>query len=104
MNEIRPVIVSQKDPSHYISAAQVWTEYTAKFFSAKEVNRLLADIIEHMTPDRAYDKCPPTLVHTFERIVQNLRSFVLLFSMDKLIPLMDMLQQGDQKMKGCKRP
>ncbi|GAU95177.1 hypothetical protein RvY_06843-2 [Ramazzottius varieornatus] len=102
LNEIFPLIIAQKNSTRYISAVEVWTEYAAKFFTAKEVNRILADIIDHLTPDRAYHNCPSALLRILERIVRHLRSFVVLLSMDKFMPFMDMLQQDEVRLKAAK--
>lgn len=102
MNEIWPIIVDLKEPQHYVSAAEVWVEFTAKFFTVKEVNRILGDIISHLLPDRAYESCPNVLVQILEKLIRHLRSFSLMLSMDKFMPYLDMLQKEDVKLEAAK--
>ncbi|XP_055343694.1 LOW QUALITY PROTEIN: VPS35 endosomal protein-sorting factor-like [Paramacrobiotus metropolitanus] len=102
MNEIWSMIVEQKDSQSYISAAEIWVEFAAKFFTVKEVNRILSDIISRLLPDRAYESCANTLLQITEKIVRHTRSFTLLLSMDKFMPFLDLLQKEDIRMSAAK--
>ncbi|OWA52067.1 UPF0505 protein C16orf62-like protein [Hypsibius exemplaris] len=102
MNEIWSLVADQGNPQSYISAAEIWVEFAAKFFTVKEVNRVLGDIISHLLPDRAYESCSAVLLQILERLIKHLRSFSLLLSMDKFMPFIDMLQKEEQRLEAAK--
>ena len=102
MNEIWTLVADQRNPQHYISAAEIWVEFAAKFFTVKEVNRVLGDIINHLLPDRAYESCSAVLLSILERLIRHLRSFSLLLSMDKFMPFIDMLQKEEARLEAAK--
>lgn len=102
MNEIWTLVAHQNSAHNYISAAEVWVEFAAKFFTVKEVNRVLGDIINHLLPDRAYETCSAALLQILERLIKHLRSFSLLLSMDKFMPFIDMLQKEESRLEAAK--
>uniref|UniRef100_A0A670YJE1 VPS35 endosomal protein-sorting factor-like n=1 Tax=Pseudonaja textilis TaxID=8673 RepID=A0A670YJE1_PSETE len=56
LNEAWKVITKLKNPQDYINCAEIWMEYTCRHFTKREVNTILADVIKHMTPDRAFEE------------------------------------------------
>lgn len=49
-------------------------------FQKKEVNKILADIIKHMTPDRAFEDYYSQLQSVVTKILAHIHDFSLLFS------------------------
>uniref|UniRef100_A0A2K5DQ19 VPS35 endosomal protein-sorting factor-like n=1 Tax=Aotus nancymaae TaxID=37293 RepID=A0A2K5DQ19_AOTNA len=84
LNEAWKVITKLKNPQDYINCAEVWVEYTCKHFTKREVNTVLADVIKHMTPDRAFEDSYPQV--TFE----------------KFLPFLDMFQKESVRVEVCK--
>jgi hypothetical protein len=54
--------------------------YTA-LFQHREINTILADIIEHVAPDRSYEQYYPQLKNVVENIVLNIQDFEALLVM-----------------------
>uniref|UniRef100_A0A8C8RPX2 VPS35 endosomal protein-sorting factor-like n=1 Tax=Pelusios castaneus TaxID=367368 RepID=A0A8C8RPX2_9SAUR len=65
LNEAWKVITKLKNPQDYINCAEVWVEYTCRHFTKREVNTVLADVIKHMTPDRAFEDAYPQVKDYF---------------------------------------
>ncbi len=57
-----------KDPAEFIACAEVWIEYPAKYFGSDEVNEVLGDIIEHVTPDRAFENLYGQLLSVIQKV------------------------------------
>ena len=53
-------------------------------FQKREVNTTLADIIKHMTPDRAFEDFYPQLQSVVSKILVHMHDFSLLFSLVSL--------------------
>uniref|UniRef100_A0A670YSU9 VPS35 endosomal protein-sorting factor-like n=1 Tax=Pseudonaja textilis TaxID=8673 RepID=A0A670YSU9_PSETE len=73
LNEAWKVITKLKNPQDYINCAEIWMEYTCRHFTKREVNTILADVIKHMTPDRAFEEAypqPSALVEVCKCIMQ----------------------------------
>uniref|UniRef100_A0A8C3F043 VPS35 endosomal protein-sorting factor-like n=1 Tax=Corvus moneduloides TaxID=1196302 RepID=A0A8C3F043_CORMO len=68
-------------PDDYINCAEVWVEYTCRHFTKREVNTVLADVIKHMTPDRAFEDAYPQ---------------------EKFLPFLDMFQKESVRVEVCK--
>ncbi|KAK2097634.1 VPS35 endosomal protein-sorting factor-like [Saguinus oedipus] len=81
LNEAWKVITKLKNPQDYINCAEVWVEYTCKHFTKREVNTILADVIKHMTPDRAFEDSYPQ---------------------EKFLPFLDMFQKESVRVEVCK--
>jgi len=45
------------------------------------MNTVLADIIKHMTPDRAFEDFYPNLLMIVRKIMEHVHNFSLLFSL-----------------------
>uniref|UniRef100_A0A670YIW2 VPS35 endosomal protein-sorting factor-like n=1 Tax=Pseudonaja textilis TaxID=8673 RepID=A0A670YIW2_PSETE len=48
--------IAYRAAEDYINCAEIWMEYTCRHFTKREVNTILADVIKHMTPDRAFEE------------------------------------------------
>uniref|UniRef100_A0A673M2E9 VPS35 endosomal protein-sorting factor-like n=1 Tax=Sinocyclocheilus rhinocerous TaxID=307959 RepID=A0A673M2E9_9TELE len=59
LNEAWKVATKVRSPRDYINCAEIWVEFTCRHFTKREVNTVLADIIKHMTPDRAFEDAYP---------------------------------------------
>ena len=51
----------------------------------KEINKILADIIKHMTPDRAFEEFYSQLQSVVSKILAHLHDFSMLFSIVSLM-------------------
>nr|XP_039249347.1 VPS35 endosomal protein-sorting factor-like [Styela clava] len=94
-------IVKLQDPSEYIACAAVWTEYAVKNFKKKEVNTILGDILKHMVPDRAFEKHYSKLQDVVKRILTHMKSFSVVFAIERFLPFLDMFQKDDVKLDIC---
>uniref|UniRef100_T1JKK3 VPS35 endosomal protein-sorting factor-like n=1 Tax=Strigamia maritima TaxID=126957 RepID=T1JKK3_STRMM len=102
LNDVWKIVTKLKNPSHYMSCAEIWIEYTVKHFSKREVNTFLGDIIKHLTPDRAFENHYSQLQGVVDRILNHMHDFSVLFAMDKFLPFVDMFQKESVKVDMCK--
>uniref|UniRef100_A0A8C5U6R4 VPS35 endosomal protein-sorting factor-like n=1 Tax=Malurus cyaneus samueli TaxID=2593467 RepID=A0A8C5U6R4_9PASS len=102
LNEAWKVITKLKNPQDYINCAEVWVEYTCRHFTKREVNTVLADVIKHMTPDRAFEDAYPQLQSIIQKVITYIYDFALLFSVEKFLPFLDMFQKESVRVEVCK--
>uniref|UniRef100_A0A8C6EYQ6 VPS35 endosomal protein-sorting factor-like n=1 Tax=Marmota marmota marmota TaxID=9994 RepID=A0A8C6EYQ6_MARMA len=102
LNEAWKVITKLKNPQDYINCAEVWVEYTCKHFTKREVNTVLADVIKHMTPDRAFEESYPQLQSIIKKVIAYFHDFSVLFSVEKFLPFLDMFQKESVRVDVCK--
>ncbi|XP_069342976.1 VPS35 endosomal protein-sorting factor-like isoform X4 [Eulemur rufifrons] len=102
LNEAWKVITKLKNPQDYINCAEVWVEYTCKHFTKREVNTVLADVIKHMTPDRAFEDSYPQLQLIIKKVIAHFHDFSVLFSVEKFLPFLDMFQKENVRVEVCK--
>ncbi|XP_005861561.1 PREDICTED: UPF0505 protein C16orf62 homolog [Myotis brandtii] len=102
LNEAWKVITKLKNPQDYIDCAEVWAEYTCRHFTKREVNTVLADIIKHMTPDRAFEDSYPQLQSIIKKVIAHFHDFSVLFSVEKFLPFLDMFQKESVRVEVCK--
>ncbi|XP_076459289.1 VPS35 endosomal protein-sorting factor-like [Babylonia areolata] len=102
LNEVWKSVMKLKNPADYISCAEVWIEFVVKHFGKREVNKILADIIKHMTPDRAFEDHYPYLQSVMAKILTHMTDFSELFALDKFLPFLDMFQRDSIKVEVCK--
>uniref|UniRef100_A0A8C2W1E4 VPS35 endosomal protein-sorting factor-like n=1 Tax=Chinchilla lanigera TaxID=34839 RepID=A0A8C2W1E4_CHILA len=102
LNEAWKVITKLKNPQDYINCAEVWVEYTCKHFTKREVNTVLADVIKHMTPDRAFEDSYPQLQSIIKKVIAHFHDFSVLFSVEKFLPFLDMFQKECVRVEVCK--
>uniref|UniRef100_A0A8B9NR03 VPS35 endosomal protein-sorting factor-like n=1 Tax=Accipiter nisus TaxID=211598 RepID=A0A8B9NR03_9AVES len=87
-------------PEDYINCAEVWVEYTCRHFTNREINTVLADVIKHMTPDRAFEDAYPQVNNLFCQICKNLMCIFL--DEEKFLPFLDMFQKESVRVEVCK--
>uniref|UniRef100_A0A2K6MUF6 VPS35 endosomal protein-sorting factor-like n=1 Tax=Rhinopithecus bieti TaxID=61621 RepID=A0A2K6MUF6_RHIBE len=102
LNEAWKVITKLKNSQDYINCAEVWVEYTCKHFTKREVNTVLADVIKHMTPDRAFEDSYPQLQLIIKKVIAYFHDFSVLFSVEKFLPFLDMFQKESVRVEVCK--
>ncbi|XP_040214483.1 VPS35 endosomal protein-sorting factor-like isoform X3 [Rana temporaria] len=102
LNEAWKVITKLKIPQDYINCAEVWIDYTCKHFSKREVNTILADVIKHMTPDRAFEDAYPQLQSIITTVIAHFHDFADLFYVEKFLPFLDMFQKESVRVEVCK--
>uniref|UniRef100_A0A8C0BKN4 VPS35 endosomal protein-sorting factor-like n=1 Tax=Buteo japonicus TaxID=224669 RepID=A0A8C0BKN4_9AVES len=102
LNEAWKVITKLKNPQDYINCAEVWVEYTCRHFTNREINTVLADVIKHMTPDRAFEDAYPQLQSIIQKVITYIYDFSLLFSVEKFLPFLDMFQKESVRVEVCK--
>uniref|UniRef100_A0A8C3B1R7 VPS35 endosomal protein-sorting factor-like n=1 Tax=Cyclopterus lumpus TaxID=8103 RepID=A0A8C3B1R7_CYCLU len=99
LNEAWKVITKVCSPQDYVICAEIWVEFTCRHFSKREVNTVLADVIKHMTPDRAFEDAYPQLQSVIRKILTYFHDFSLLFSMERFLPFLDMFQKDSVRVE-----
>ncbi|XP_049645054.1 VPS35 endosomal protein-sorting factor-like isoform X1 [Suncus etruscus] len=102
LNEAWKVITKLKNPQDYVNCAEVWVEYTCKHFTKRELNTVLADVIKHLTPDRAFEDSYPQLQSIIKKVITHFHDFSVLFSVEKFLPFLDMFQKESVRVEVCK--
>ncbi|XP_008195313.1 VPS35 endosomal protein-sorting factor-like [Tribolium castaneum] len=96
-------ITGLKQVEEYIACAEPWVLYVVKYFSHRELNTILGDIIDHIAPDRSYEQYYNQLKNVVENIVLNIQDFEALLVMDNFLPLIDLFQQESIRVEVCKK-
>uniref|UniRef100_A0A671TVD1 VPS35 endosomal protein-sorting factor-like n=1 Tax=Sparus aurata TaxID=8175 RepID=A0A671TVD1_SPAAU len=102
LNEAWKVVTKVRSPQDYINCAEIWMEFTCRHFTKREVNTILADIIKHMTPDRAFEDAYPQLQSVIRKILTYLHDFSVLFAMERFLPFLDMFQKDSVRVEVCR--
>uniref|UniRef100_A0A7N6FMB8 VPS35 endosomal protein-sorting factor-like n=1 Tax=Anabas testudineus TaxID=64144 RepID=A0A7N6FMB8_ANATE len=102
LNEAWKVITKVRSPQDYINCAEIWVEFTCRHFTKREINTVLADIIKHMTPDRAFEDAYPQLQSVIRKILTYVHDFSVLFSMERFLPFLDMFQKDSVRVEVCR--
>ncbi|XP_016889498.1 VPS35 endosomal protein-sorting factor-like [Cynoglossus semilaevis] len=102
LNEAWKVITKVRSPQDYIICAEIWVEFTCRHFTKREVNTVLADIIKHMTPDRAFEDAYSQLQSVIRKILTYFHDFSILFSMERFLPFLDMFQKDSVRVEVCR--
>lgn len=71
-------------------------------FQSKEVNKVIGDIIKHMTPSRSYENHYNTLKIILEKIMFDMNDFEIVFSMENFLPFVDLFQVENLRIDVCK--
>ncbi|XP_041818349.1 VPS35 endosomal protein-sorting factor-like isoform X2 [Chelmon rostratus] len=101
LNEAWKVVTKVRSPQDYINCAEIWVEFTCRHFTKREVNTVLADVIKHMTPDRAFEDAYPQLQSVIRKILNYFHDFSVLFSM-RFLPFLDMFQKDSVRVEVCR--
>merc|ERR1739838_36794 len=102
LNEVWKLLLKVKNAKHFMSCASVWVEYAAKYFTKREVNTVMNEVIKHMTPDRSFERLYPELLTTMSKVLDRMESPNSIFYMDKFLPCIDMCQSEDRKAEMCR--
>ncbi|XP_031699376.1 VPS35 endosomal protein-sorting factor-like [Anarrhichthys ocellatus] len=102
LNEAWKVVTKVRSPQDYVNCAEIWVEFTCRHFSKREVNTVLADVIKHMTPDRAFEDAYPQLQSVIRKILTYFYDFSVLFSMERFLPFLDMFQKDSVRVEVCR--
>ncbi|KAA8581185.1 hypothetical protein FQN60_002766, partial [Etheostoma spectabile] len=102
LNEAWKVVTKVRSPQDYVNCAEIWVEFTCRHFTKREVNTVLADIIKHMTPDRAFEDAYPQLQSVIRKILTYFHDFSVLFSMERFLPFLDMFQKDSVRVEVCR--
>lgn len=102
LNEAWKVVTKVRSPLDYINCAEIWAEFTCRHFTKREVNTVLADVIKHMTPDRAFEDAYPQLQSVIRKILTYFHNFSVLFSMERFLPFLDMFQKDSVRVEVCR--
>nr|XP_023017945.1 UPF0505 protein C16orf62 isoform X1 [Leptinotarsa decemlineata] len=102
LNIVWKFISSFSKPNEFIACAEAWVQYVVLYFSSRELNMILGDIINHMTPDRSFEKYYNELKHIIGNVTSQIQDFETLFIMDNFLPLIDLFHQEAIKVEVCK--
>ncbi|XP_037610295.1 VPS35 endosomal protein sorting factor-like isoform X1 [Sebastes umbrosus] len=102
LNEAWKVVTKVRSPQDYVNCAEIWVEFTCRHFTKREVNTVLADVIKHMTPDRAFEDAYPQLQSVIRKILTYFNDFSVLFSMERFLPFLDMFQKDSVRVEVCR--
>ncbi|CAH1997005.1 unnamed protein product [Acanthoscelides obtectus] len=90
------------NPAEYITCVEAWIQYIVVHFSNRDINIILGDIIEHMSPNRNFENFYNDLKIIVGKIVSNNQDFEMLLVMENFLPLIDLFQQEYMKVEVCK--
>lgn len=80
-------VTALKDPAKFMHCAEIWIQFTAIHFTVKELNLFLGEIINHLSPNRAFEQYYPQLQAIVEKIVSHTQDFESLLTMVRKIIL-----------------
>eukprot|EP01090_Pellita_catalonica_P021810 TRINITY_DN8265_c0_g1_i1.p1 TRINITY_DN8265_c0_g1~~TRINITY_DN8265_c0_g1_i1.p1 ORF type:complete len:820 (-),score=152.51 TRINITY_DN8265_c0_g1_i1:35-2494(-) len=96
LNDVWKVVTKITDPNKYMEVAEVWIEYPAKHCTKSHTNTLLADIIRHVKPNKAFEKLQLQLQSVVQKILAHYHDFTVIFGMSNFLPLLDMFTGNTQ--------
>ncbi|XP_029954713.1 VPS35 endosomal protein sorting factor-like [Salarias fasciatus] len=108
LNKAWKVITKVRSPDFQddINCAEVWVEFTCRHFTKHEVNTVLADMIKHVTPDRAFEDAYPQLQPVIPKILIYHHNVTPLFLLpvlqERFLPFLDMFQKDSVWLEVCK--
>ncbi|KAL1140217.1 hypothetical protein AAG570_000149 [Ranatra chinensis] len=88
------------NPSHFMTCAHAWANFVIKNLSPNEINIFLGDIISHVGFEGK--NFYPILQDIITILFSNITDFESLFTMDKLLPLLDLFTE-DVKANVCRK-
>ncbi|CAH0550259.1 unnamed protein product [Brassicogethes aeneus] len=95
-------IVTLQKPEEYISCAEAWVQFVVQNFATREINMVFGDIIDHLTPNRAYENHYKELKAVIQKVLAQIQDFELLLAMDNFLRLIDLFQQESIRVEVCK--
>lgn len=91
-------------PKEYILCADTWVEFIAKHFGRKELNAVLGDVVDHVTPDRSFEELFPQLQSILTKLLAHTRTaadFHALFGSEKFLQFVDLFQKDYMRIQAC---
>jgi len=101
MNDVWKVLAKVRNPQHFLACATPWMEFAAKYFSKREVNTVLGEVIKHVTPDRSFERLYGELVVALEKVLAHVQSVPQVLYMEKFLPYIDLFQNEEKKAEVC---
>ncbi|XP_072391687.1 VPS35 endosomal protein-sorting factor-like [Diabrotica undecimpunctata] len=102
LNIVWGYISSFTKPDEYIACAEIWIQFVVEYFTSRELNSVLGDLIEHMTPNRSFENHYNELKIVISKIVAQFQDFEMLLIMDNFLPVVDLFQEESIKVEVCK--
>jgi len=101
LNDIWKVVTKLTDVREYMEISVVFVEFLLSYFSAREVNIFLKDVIKHVKEDEEN-------VKTFQKELESISISVMKYSkdidqtltMDNFLPLLDLLDKANKVIVG----
>ncbi|KAF7273553.1 hypothetical protein GWI33_013750 [Rhynchophorus ferrugineus] len=90
------------EPADYASCFEVWIQFVAKYFSAKEVDSLLGDLLSHMHKSEADYDCSAQLQNIIERIVADISDIESFLTMETFFPVMELFREKSRQVEVSK--
>ncbi|OQR70016.1 UPF0505 protein C16orf62-like [Tropilaelaps mercedesae] len=102
LNQVWKHVARFKNSADYMSCAEVWVDYVCRHMDFADINTFIAVTIKQMNVDRAYERHQSQLYAIIDRIASNVQDLVSLFNMDRLLPLLDLIQKEPYKTDACR--
>ncbi|XP_018335730.1 UPF0505 protein C16orf62 homolog isoform X2 [Agrilus planipennis] len=102
LGDVWNIISQLGDPEQYINCAEIWIQYVVQYFSSRELNIILGNVIEHMSRKRIYENFYPQLKNVVQKVISFTQDFETLLAMDSFLPLIDLFQRENVKVEVCK--
>lgn len=102
LNLVWGYISSFTKPNEYVACAEAWVPFVVQYFTSRELNYVLGDIIEHLTPNRSFENHYNELKIIISKIVAQFQDFEMLLIMDNFLPIVDLFQEESVKVEVCK--
>ncbi|XP_022656251.1 UPF0505 protein C16orf62 homolog isoform X2 [Varroa destructor] len=102
LNQVWKHVARFKNSADYMSCAEVWVDYVCRHMDFADINTFIAVTIKQMNIDRAYERHQSQLYAIIDRIACNIQDLLSLFNMDRLLPLLDLIQKEPYKTDACR--
>ncbi|XP_056639227.1 VPS35 endosomal protein-sorting factor-like [Diorhabda sublineata] len=102
LNIVWGYIGSFTEPNEYVACVEAWVPFVVQCFTSRELNYVLGDIIEHLTPNRNFEKHYNELKIIISKIVAQFQDFEMLLIMDNFLPIVDLFQEECVRVEVCK--
>lgn len=94
LNAVWKFVTKIPDVKDYLSTAGIWLEFTAKHFTAVEVNTLLGDVLKHVGCDQSHEQVHyPALLALVSTALTNSPDAQTLFTMNHFQGLLSVFQR-----------
>lgn len=101
LNNVWKLVTRIQNCQEYLDTARPWLHYTAKHFTANEVNTLLGDVLKHVRVDTKSDQPHyPALLKLITTSLCNTSDAHVLFTMNNFLGLVSVFQRDSVSMGG----